>query len=57
MLDKRQLQEHPLYCNGQKLLVDRNRNLCEDCGFEFHYPLASTVRKDFEFFYGIFFFR
>jgi hypothetical protein len=57
MRDKRRLQEYPLYCNGPKLLVDTNRGLCEDCAFEFHYSLASTVGKGFELFYSIFFFR
>lgn len=53
--DKRRLQEHPLYCKGPKLLVNRNRVLFEDCSFEFYYSLANTVRKDLEFFYSNFF--
>ena len=57
MRDKRRLQVHPLYCNGPELLVDRNRGLCEDRGFEFHCSLAIAMRKDFEFCTVNFFFR
>lgn len=56
MCYNRRLQEHSLYCNWPKLLVDRNRGLCKDCGFEFHQSLAGTVRKGFELFKVIFFF-